>query len=149
MYLKRGVCLQRLEEPTAAGRDAVKALYARENATRERVDYGAARGEFPFSLNCGDYLRPIVEGEADVTMADVAGANEVGKATTFQFEFRARPLELRPPGTYSDPFRALTQGVRFERLGKGRRCAVLVRQEDNNQVVKGANPVKIWVHEKW
>ena len=142
VFLKRNEgpmrVLRRLEEPTLAGREAIKALYARENATRERIDYGVARGEFPFSLNCGDYLRPIVQGEAaapdDVTMSGVADANEVEKATTCQFEFTARPLELRPPGmgNYTDPFSALTQGVHFERFGKGRRCAVLVRPESTS-----------------
>ncbi|KAK6538642.1 hypothetical protein TWF694_010220 [Orbilia ellipsospora] len=47
----------KLEEATPEGVNELKRLYQRENATVERIEYR----EFLFSLNEGDYKRPLVE----------------------------------------------------------------------------------------
>lgn len=44
-----------LEQPTPAGMDELRRLYAEENRTSSPIDYGNA---FRFSMNTGDYLAP-------------------------------------------------------------------------------------------
>lgn len=51
-----GVTTQRLVDADAAGVAAVKALYAQENATDAVVEYGTVL----FSMNRGDYIKPIL-----------------------------------------------------------------------------------------
>ncbi|MEU4125883.1 hypothetical protein [Streptomyces virginiae] len=46
-----------LEQPTPAGMDELRRLYAEENRTSSFIDYG---DRFPFSMNTGDYLAPAV-----------------------------------------------------------------------------------------
>ncbi|MFE2361774.1 hypothetical protein [Streptomyces virginiae] len=48
-----------LEQPTPAGMDELRRLYAEENRTSSFIDYG---DRFPFSMNTGDYLAPGVHG---------------------------------------------------------------------------------------
>ncbi|MFC9812612.1 hypothetical protein ACFVJM_11175 [Streptomyces virginiae] len=46
-----------LEQPTPAGMDELRRLYAEENRTSSFIDYG---DRFPFSMNTGDYRAPTV-----------------------------------------------------------------------------------------
>jgi hypothetical protein len=47
----------KLVEPQKGEVEELKGLYLRENATAERIEYR----DFNFSLNAGDYLRPLVD----------------------------------------------------------------------------------------
>lgn len=47
----------KLQEPDKAGLQLLKDLYYQENTTIDRVDY---RDRFFFSMNSGDYKKPIV-----------------------------------------------------------------------------------------
>lgn len=54
---KNGIGIEPLEEPTTEGIQEVKNLYYIENTTIQHVDY---RDKFYFSLNKGDYMKPIL-----------------------------------------------------------------------------------------
>ncbi|MCA9720503.1 MAG: hypothetical protein KC468_37925, partial [Myxococcales bacterium] len=57
-YLDLQGALVELEPPTREGLAELRRLYAEENRSDERVDYGDG---FRFSMNQGDYARPEVE----------------------------------------------------------------------------------------
>lgn len=54
-FLKASGSLTELASPSPEGMDELRRLYAEENATQGRIDYG---DRFPFSMNSGDYLAP-------------------------------------------------------------------------------------------
>lgn len=54
-FLKSNGSLTELAPPTPEGMNELRRLYAEENSTRGRIDYG---DRFPFSMNSGDYLAP-------------------------------------------------------------------------------------------
>ncbi|MEU6934332.1 hypothetical protein AB0A05_34885 [Streptomyces sp. NPDC046374] len=56
-FLRRAGDLVKLEQPTSAGMDDLRRLYAEENRTSSFIDYG---DDFLFSMNTGDYLEPRV-----------------------------------------------------------------------------------------
>ncbi|MEW2588390.1 hypothetical protein [Streptomyces virginiae] len=58
-FLKTAGAPAPLEQPTPAGMDELRRLYAEENRTSSFIDYG---DRFPFSMNTGDYLAPGVHG---------------------------------------------------------------------------------------
>ncbi len=90
-----------LEAPTPEGMTELRRLYAEENRTSARIDYGDG---FRFSMNAGDYRAPI-----------------------FAASDLFRTYDVPTPG---DPFAALSASARLEELGKGRRGAVLVAADD-------------------
>jgi hypothetical protein len=90
-----------LAAPTPEGMADLRRLYAEENRTSARIDYGDG---FRFSMNAGDYAAPIHE------------ASDL---------FRTYPV---PAG--EDLFAELSASTRLEELGKGRRGAVLVAPDD-------------------
>lgn len=55
-FIKDGTTLKKLEPPTQEGMVKLRELYSRENITDEVIDYG----QFLFSMNDGDYLKPTV-----------------------------------------------------------------------------------------
>jgi hypothetical protein len=55
-FLKTGDELMELGPPTPEGMNELRRLYAEENRTQSFIDYG----EFPFSMNSGDYIAPRV-----------------------------------------------------------------------------------------
>ena len=55
-FLKSGGDLVELGPPTPEGMNELRRLYAEENRTQSFIDYG----EFPFSMNSGDYIAPRV-----------------------------------------------------------------------------------------
>lgn len=59
-FLKVNDQLRALEEPTQAGMDELRKLYAEENRTTAYVDYA---NKFFFSMNKGDYTAPDCKGE--------------------------------------------------------------------------------------
>ncbi|MFE7618147.1 hypothetical protein [Streptomyces sp. NPDC057496] len=56
-FLKRAGGLVEMEEPTQAGMDDLRRLYAEENRTPSFIDYGE---KFLFSMNTGDYIAPRI-----------------------------------------------------------------------------------------
>ena len=94
-----------LEAPTPAGMTDLRRLYAEENRTAARVDYGAG---VRFSMNAGDYQAPIHES------SDM---------------FRTYPVATR-----GDVFAELSASARLEDLGRGRRGAVLVVSDGSRGV---------------
>jgi len=96
-FLVQGEARVELEAPTPAGMTELRRLYAEENKTSARIDYGAG---FRFSMNAGDYRAPIYE------------ASDL---------FRIYTVPAR-----ADLFAQLSASARLEDLGKGRRGAVLV-----------------------
>lgn len=54
-FLTRDGTLTPLERPTPDGLTELRRLYAEENRTTARIDYG---NRFPFSMNAGDYRAP-------------------------------------------------------------------------------------------
>ncbi|MFE5495472.1 hypothetical protein ACFQ7Z_36700 [Streptomyces virginiae] len=56
-FLKTAGAPAPLEQPTPAGMEELRRLYAEENRTSSFIDYG---DRFPFSMNTGDYLAPGV-----------------------------------------------------------------------------------------
>ena len=91
-----------LEPATQDGVAELRKMYMRENRTDEIVDYG---DRFLFSLNAGDYSRPIYN------MAD---------------EFRRYQLPVESQEDHN-PFQKLLDSVQFEGVCKGRQGTVLVR----------------------
>ncbi len=89
-----------LEPPTPAGMTELRRLYAEENRSTARIDYGDG---FRFSMNAGDYRAPIHE-PSDT--------------------FRTYTVSTR-----SELFAELSASARLEQLGKGRRGAVLVASD--------------------
>lgn len=61
-FIKRDGGNVRLKEPTQEGRVELKKLYQMENTTSTRINYGAIN----FSLNEGDYMRPVVDSEGSI-----------------------------------------------------------------------------------
>lgn len=90
-----------LEAATAAGMGELRRLYAEENKTSARVDYGDG---FRFSMNAGDYSAPIHQP--------------------------SDPFPTYSVPTRDDAFGELSTSARVEDLGKGRRGAVLVLTDD-------------------
>jgi hypothetical protein len=90
-----------LEAPTPEGMSELRRLYAEENRTQARIEYG---DQFRFSMNEGDYLAPSYDA------AD---------------EFRTYVIPSR-----EELFAELLASARFEDQGKGRRGAVLVASDD-------------------
>jgi hypothetical protein len=100
-FLLRDGARVELEAPTPEGMTALRRLYAEENRTSARIDYG---DDFRFSMNAGDYRAPI-----------------------FAASDLFRTYDVPMPG---DLFAALSASARLEELGKGRRGAVLVAADD-------------------
>jgi hypothetical protein len=90
-----------LQAPTPEGMSDLRRLYAEENKTSAHIDYGDG---FRFSMNAGDYRAPIYE------------ASDM---------FRTYAVPTR-----ADVFAELSASARLEELGKGRRGAVLVVNDD-------------------
>lgn len=59
-FLKAGGGLAPLARPTPEGMSELRRMYAAENTTSDFIDYG---DRFPFSMNEGDYLAPVGEGD--------------------------------------------------------------------------------------
>ena len=55
-----GKKLRKLVPPSQQQLELLRALYARENLTHEMVDYDAAEDDFLWSMNSGDYKRPLL-----------------------------------------------------------------------------------------
>ncbi|MBL9106431.1 MAG: hypothetical protein JNL82_36245 [Myxococcales bacterium] len=104
-FLLDGAARVPLEPPTPEGMQQLRRLYAEENATAARVDYGEG---FRFSMNAGDYTAPL-HAPADL--------------------FRVHAVSAR-----DDLFAALSASARFEALGKGRSGAVLVLPDASGAV---------------
>lgn len=100
-FLLRDGARVELEAPTPEGMTELRRLYAEENRTTARIDYG---DDFRFSMNAGDYRAPI-----------------------FAASDLFRTYDVPMPG---DLFAALSASARLEELGKGRRGAVLVAADD-------------------
>lgn len=101
-FLKKGNELIKLEPPTAEGMAHLRELYTMENTTDRRVDYGL----FKFSMNSGDYLRPIM------------------KEDFIWSEFTTR----------RNLFEELQAGVVFGDVTKGRRGQVLVLPDATGEI---------------
>ena len=95
-----------LEPPTTEGMARLRELYADENVSDSVFDYGKG-GPLLFSMNAGDYARPLVRESAQAE------------------EFRALSLH-----TDSNLFEPLMASVEFEDVGKGRQGTVLVQGDD-------------------
>lgn len=95
--------LSELEPPTKEGMQHLRALYAEENSTDAVIDYGK-HGPINFSMNTGDYTRPVLHNAAD----------------------RFRVLTVH---TEENLFEELFSSVQFENTGKGREGAVLVKPD--------------------
>lgn len=91
-----------LQPPDAKGVYRLREIYRTENISDQVVDYGM----FPFSMNKGDYERPI--------------------AYTQTYSFRTKTL--RPVA--ANIFHDLYESARFENVGKGRLGAVLVQPDE-------------------
>jgi len=102
-----------LEPPTQEGMSQLRSLYAEENITDAAVDY-ARHGPILFSMNEGDYARPVMH-ESTVAESSAASSAE---------EFRSLVLP-----TDANLFDQLLTSVRFEHGGKGRQGAVIVRPD--------------------
>lgn len=100
-FLLRDGARVELEAPTPEGMTELRRLYAEENRTAARIDYGDG---FRFSMNAGDYRAPIF------------AASDL---------FRTYDVPMS-----GDLFAALSASARLEELGKGRRGAVLVAADD-------------------
>lgn len=100
-FLLRDGARVELEAPTPEGMTELRRLYAEENRTTARIDYG---DDFRFSMNAGDYRAPIF------------AASDL---------FRTYDVPMS-----GDLFAALSASARLEELGKGRRGAVLVAADD-------------------
>ena len=98
-FLIRGGARVKLEAATPEGMMALRRLYAEENKTSGRIEYGDG---FRFSMNAGDYRAPIVEATDAFRRYTIPGAGDL--------------------------FAALAASARLEELGKGRRGAVLVME---------------------
>ena len=99
-FLARGNDRVQLEPPTREGMAELRGVYAEENRSDARVEYG---DRFPFSMNRGDYERPRYE-PAD------------------EFRRYAVPLD-------DNPFGALLTSMQLEDVTRGRQGAVLVEPE--------------------
>lgn len=104
-FLLRDGARVELEAPTPEGMTELRRLYAEENRTTARIDYGDG---FRFSMNAGDYQAPLY-------------------AASDTFRTYAIP-------TQGDVFAALSASARLEGLGKGRQGAVLVMTDDPQKV---------------
>jgi hypothetical protein len=104
-FLLDGAARVPLEPPTPEGMQQLRRLYAEENATSARIDYGEG---LRFSMNAGDYMAPL-HASADL--------------------FRVHAVSAR-----DDLFAELSTSARFEALGKGRSGAVLVLPDASGAV---------------
>ncbi|MFY0533197.1 hypothetical protein [Nannocystis pusilla] len=104
-FLLRDGARVELEAPTPEGMTELRRLYAEENKTSARIDYGDG---FRFSMNAGDYQAPIY------------AASDL---------FRTYTISTR-----GGLFAELSASARLEELGKGRRGAVLVVTDDSQRV---------------
>lgn len=104
----------RLGPPTAASMSVLRGLYVEENVGDKRVDY-AQHGPFLFSMNQGDYLRPV--------------AQDMGATGP---DFRTFDLHT---AVGHNRFEDLRDSVRLEKLGKGRQGAVLVMPDASTGAV--------------
>lgn len=93
-------CVEKLLPPTQEGVTNLRRLYAEENRLDDVMDYG----EVPFSMNMGDYMKPLLYSlEDDFSWHSVSSASG-----------------------NDDLFSRLMSSVKFERVGKGRLGTVLV-----------------------
>jgi len=102
-------CIVPLEPPTKGGMAELRALYHEENSSDTVVEYGVEQGRFLFSMNSGDYEKPVIYHMAE--------------------EFQS--LTLHPE---ENLFEELLASAQFEALGKGRQGTVLVRPEKRRGV---------------
>jgi hypothetical protein len=97
--LQKDRSLHKLQPPTQEGMSDLRRLYAEENHHDGVVDYG----DVPFSMNQGDYLKPLMYNLED--------------------DFRWHSV---PEIAGKNMFAELMSSVKFEKVGKGRLGAVLV-----------------------
>jgi hypothetical protein len=102
---KDGDALVEMKQPTADGMKYLRQKYAEENATSSIVQYG----QILFSMNKGDYKRPLVYND-----------RAIGQSEFYVFDLS--PQEYGSTSIYDD----LLGSVVFEDVCKGRKGAVLV-----------------------
>jgi len=100
--------LLKLEPPTSQGVAAVKSLYAQENSSDAIINYNHP---IPFSMNKGDYTQPLLN-QAD------------------NFHIFSLPVHSNSSEEVSYLFEELSTSVSWESMTKGRRAAVLLKQDE-------------------